>query len=132
IQDRGLTNITELGQAMPNVRLTMGGSAFGNTAQNEIRGIGQGDFNFAFEPGVGMYVDDVYYATMFGTVFDLLDLDRGEVIRGPSGTLFGKNSIGGAIRLVSRKPQGDNSGSLEITYGDFDRVDVRATADVSI
>lgn len=132
IQDRGLTNITELGQAMPNVRLTIGGSAFGNTAQNEIRGIGQGDFNFAFEPGVGMYVDDVYYATMFGTVFDLLDLDRVEVIRGPSGTLFGKNSIGGAIRLLSRKPVGDNSGSLEITYGDFDRIDVRATADVSI
>ncbi len=132
ISDRGLTNITELAQTMPNVRFTMGGSAFGNITQASIRGIGQGDFNFAFEPGVGMYIDDVYYATMFGTVFDLLDVERVEAVRGPSGTLFGKNSIGGAVRMLSRKPQGDNTGYLEITYGDFDRIDVRGTADVSI
>ena len=68
-----------------------------------IRGIGQGDFNPALEPGVGLYVDDVYYATLTGSVLDLLDLDRVEILRGPQGTLAGRNSIGGSVKLYSQK-----------------------------
>ncbi len=62
------------------------------------------------EPGVGLYVDDVYYATLTGSLFDLLDLDRVEILRGPQGTLAGKNSIGGAVKLYSQRPEGDNWG----------------------
>jgi iron complex outermembrane receptor protein len=132
LQARSLTSVADLGATAPNVNLKVAGAAFGNVTQAFIRGIGQADFNYAFEPGVGMYVDDVYYGTMFGTVFDLLDLDRVEVLRGPQGTLFGKNSIGGAVRLISKQPEGDGRSYLEATYGDFNRIDVRAGTDVTV
>lgn len=132
LEQRSLTNMAELAATAPNVNFAPGGTAFGNITQAFIRGIGQGDFNFAFEPGVGMYIDDVYYGTMFGTVFDLLDVDRIEVLRGPQGILFGKNSIGGAVRMVSRKPSGDGAGYAEATVGDFDRIDVRGAVDVAL
>ena len=132
LQARSLNSVADLGATAPNVNLKVGGAAFGNVTQAFIRGIGQADFNYAFEPGVGMYVDDVYYGTMFGTVFDLLDLERMEVLRGPQGTLFGKNSIGGAVRLISKRPEGDGRSYLEGTFGDFHRIDVRAGTDLTL
>ena len=97
-----------------------------------IRGIGQYDFDFAFEPGVGIYVDDVYHPFTLGSEIDLLDLDRVEVLRGPQGTLFGRGAIGGVIRYVSKKPVGDNTGYIDVTYGQFNRLDVRAGYDFSL
>ena len=66
-----------------------------------IRGVGQTDFNYALEPGVGIYIDDVFIPTLSSSLLELLDLDRIEILRGPQGTLAGKNSIGGAIKLFS-------------------------------
>ena len=94
--------------------------------------MGQYDFNPALEPGVGLYVDDVYYATLTGAIFDLLDLDRVEVLRGPQGTLAGKNSIGGAVKLYSKRPTGDGSGYVSGTYGSRNRIDLRASADFGL
>ncbi|MEI9852122.1 MAG: Plug domain-containing protein [Sphingomonas sp.] len=67
-----------------------------------IRGVGQIDFNYALDPGVGIYIDDVYIPTLSSSFLDLMDLDRIEILRGPQGTLAGKNSIGGAIKLSPR------------------------------
>src|ERR1700728_4483534 len=98
-----------------------------------IRGIGQRVFKFvSAEQGVCIYVDDIYFANTFGSMFDLLDVDLVEVLRGPQGTLFGKNSIGGAIRLVSKQPIGDDSGFAEVTVGDYNRREVRAGFDVAL
>ena len=94
-----------------------------------IRGLGQTDFNLAVEPGVGIYVDDVYFGTIYGSVFKLLDLDRVEVLRGPQGTLAGKNSEGGAIKLFSKEPTGNGGGYIEATYGSFNHREIRAGAD---
>jgi iron complex outermembrane recepter protein len=132
LSDRGIQNLIGVATAAPNVDLALTGSAFGKSMSAFIRGVGQGDFNFAFEPGVGIYVDDVYHATVAGSIFDLLDLERVEVLRGPQGTLFGKNSIGGAIRLISRKPQGDGSGYISGTYGKYDRMDFSGAYDVAL
>jgi iron complex outermembrane recepter protein len=133
LAERGIDNLADVTKAAPNVNLLQANAAYGKTMAAAIRGIGQGDFNFASaEQGVGIYVDDVYFANTFGSMFDLLDVDRVEVLRGPQGTLFGKNSIGGAIRLVSKQPVGDDSGYAEVTVGDYNRREVRAGFDVAL
>jgi iron complex outermembrane receptor protein len=132
MQARSQTNVAEIANQAPSVTLKPQGAAFGPSMGANIRGVGQFDFNPALEPGVGLYVDDVYYATLTGSIFDLLDLERVEVLRGPQGTLAGKNSIGGAIKLYSRRPRGDNSGFIQGTYGSRDRIDVRAAFDLGI
>jgi iron complex outermembrane recepter protein len=128
----GFTNMTEIGRAVPNAYFRQGGSPWGRSNQVFIRGVGQGDFQFTQEPRTATYVDDVYFASVFGSVFDLLDLQQVEVLRGPQGTLFGRNAMGGAIRLVSRKPEGGGTGNVEATFGDFDRVDLRASFDQTL
>jgi iron complex outermembrane recepter protein len=129
IEVRDFSNAAQIGYTVPNTYFQKAQAAFGNSLVAFIRGVGQNDFNFAFEPGVAMYVDDVYHATLMGSFFDLLDLQRVEVLRGPQGTLFGRNSIGGAMRLVSTPPRGDGSGSVQASVGDFNRLDVRASYD---
>jgi iron complex outermembrane receptor protein len=133
LADRNITSLVDVSNAAPNVTMFEANAAYGKTNAAFIRGIGQGDFNFASaEPGVGIYIDDVYFSTTFGSMFDLLDLSQVEVLRGPQGTLFGKNSIGGAIRMISKKPQGDDTGYIEVTGGNFSRREVRGAFDVAL
>jgi iron complex outermembrane receptor protein len=132
IQQRGFTNASDVAYMVPNASFRPAQAAFGKTMTAYIRGIGQNDFNFAFEPGVGIYIDDVYYPTTMSTQFDLMDIERVEVLRGPQGTLFGRGSIGGAVRYISKQPTGDNSGFIEGTVGDFHRVDLRASYDIAL
>ena len=132
IEQRGFTNSSDIAYAVPNASFRPAQAAFGKTQTAYIRGVGQNDFNFAFEPGVGIYVDDVYYPTTMSSQFDLMDLDRVEVLRGPQGTLFGRGSIGGAVRYISKQPTGDNTGFIEGTVGDFHRVDLRAGYDFAL
>lgn len=132
IEQRSITNIVDVAEAAPNVTMTQAGNGFGKTNQAFIRGIGQLDFSFAFEPKVGFYIDDVYYSTTFGSVFELLDIDRVEIERGPQGTLNGRNSVGGAIRIFNKKPQGDNSGYLDVSYGSYNHYNIKGEFDVPI
>lgn len=129
---RGQTSISAVADQAPSVTLKPQGATFGPSLVASIRGIGQLDFNPAVEPGVGIYVDDVYYATITGSIFDLLDTDRVEILRGPQGTLAGKNSIGGAIKAFSKKPTGSGRGYFSATYGSRDRLDLRGSADFKI
>jgi iron complex outermembrane receptor protein len=129
---RSQTDISQVANQAPSVTLKPQGATFGPSMGASIRGVGQFDFNPAVEPGVGLYVDDVYYATLTGSILDLLDLDRVEVLRGPQGTLAGRNSIGGAVKLYSQRPEGDNSGYLSATYGSRNRLDVRGSADFNL
>jgi iron complex outermembrane recepter protein len=126
---RGESNVIDAANRAPDVTLTPAGSVFGSAATASIRGVGQYDPSFALEPGVGMYVDDVYHGTLFGSILDLMDLDRVEVLRGPQGTLAGKNSIGGAIKLYSKTPTAEEGGYLDLEYGSFNRLNVKASGD---
>jgi iron complex outermembrane receptor protein len=132
LEARSQTSIADVANQAPSVTLKPQGASFGPSLTANIRGVGQYDFNPAFEPGVGMYVDDVYYPTLTGSILDLLDVDRVEILRGPQGTLAGKNSIGGAVKLYSRRPVGSNSGFVSAAYGSRDRLDLRAAADFAL
>jgi len=132
LEARGQTSVTDLGDFAPNVALEPAGGIQGNSIAAFIRGIGQADASFALEPGVGVYIDDIYYGTTFGAVMDLTDLQRVEVLRGPQGTLAGKNSVGGAIKLYTQEPDAQGGGFVEATYGRFDRLDLRASAGFSL
>lgn len=129
---RSADSLFEVTQQAPNVQLKPAPGPFGSSMNAFIRGIGQDDFEFAREPGVGIYIDDIYYPTLTGSIFEVLDLDRVEVMRGPQGTLQGRNSIGGAIRLITKKPTGDGGGYAELTYGDFNRVGGKGAAEFEI
>ncbi len=132
LESRNQTDLSQIARQAPNVTLNAMGGAYGASLGASIRGIGQFDFNPAYEPGVGMYIDDVYYATLTGGIFDLLDLERVEVLRGPQGTLTGRNSIGGAIKLFSKKPSQETEGYFSATYGSRKRLDLRGSANFAL
>ena len=132
LDQRGISDLSQLTTSVPALTLTKTPAAFGSGVQAYIRGVGQYDTAFASEPGVGMYIDDEYYGTMFGSNLELIDLDRVEVLRGPQGVLGGKNNIGGAIRLFTKKPTGDGSGYLQASYGSLNEIDVKGAMDVTV
>jgi len=134
LQEKGITDVAALAGQAPSVTLKSTAAFGGSTATlySYIRGIGQNDFAFNVEPGVGLYVDGVYLARNIGANVDLLDLDRVEVLKGPQGTLFGRNTIGGALSIVTRDPGDEWKFKAEATTGRFNRVDVRGTIDAPL
>ena len=125
LQRQGALQVTDLQGAVPNLNIVQGrGSS--NSTNIYIRGVGQPDALQTFDPAVGVYVDDVYYSRIRGTQFDLLDLERIEVLRGPQGTLYGKNTIGGALKLVSRRPGDEFRARGSVAYGSYNLIDIQA------
>ncbi|MGB3797420.1 MAG: TonB-dependent receptor plug domain-containing protein, partial [Alteraurantiacibacter sp.] len=129
---RGQTDISQVAAQAPNVTLRPQPQNGGSGLIAFIRGVGQTDFNFALDPAVGVYVDDVYIPTLSSSLLELVDLDRVEILRGPQGTLAGKNSLGGAIKLFSARPRGDGSGSLRAEYGSYNNISVRGMFDIGL
>jgi iron complex outermembrane recepter protein len=134
LRDKGITDIHGLSRLTPNVNLDAGSPFSGSNSvlSASIRGIGQDDFAFNLDPGVGVYVDGVYYARTVGANQNLLDVERIEILKGPQGTLFGRNTIGGAISIVTRKPGDELSVQGQVTGGSFDRRDVALMADIPL
>ncbi len=132
LEERGISNVTEIGAFVPNAVIQPLGAGWGATMAAFIRGVGLGDNILSFEPGVPIYVDDVYVGRPQGAMFDLLDLERVEVLRGPQGTLFGKNAIGGTVRLISKKPDGNGGGSISVTAGNYHRIEARGSANFTL
>ena len=132
LEQKSVTDIADAGNLAPNVTFGKNSAGFGQIASIFIRGVGQADPHFAVEPGVGMYVDDVYYGVLPGSVFQLLDTDRVEVLRGPQGTLAGKNSLGGSIKLFSKRPGPEPDAYVEATYGSLNYVSGRAASNITL
>ena len=135
LQERGFVDNSQIARITPNVVFDGAAPVSGNSAAPSvfIRGVGQLDFTVNADPGVGIYVDGVYVARSVGGIIDLLDVERVEVLRGPQGTLFGRNTIGGAIQLVSQKPTTDGfEGYLQATTGSDNRIDVQGSLNVPL
>ncbi len=127
----GVQDITEIGQEIPNLTLEVSRGT-NTTLTAFIRGVGQQDPVAGFEAGVGLYVDDVYLNRPQAAVLDIYDVERIEVLRGPQGTLYGRNTIGGAIKYVSRRLPDDTSVKIRGTYGSYDQADLIVTASTPI
>ena len=132
LEDKNIVSVSDMARLAPNVNLDTA-SPFGGSNQvlsASIRGIGQDDFAFNLDPGVGVYVDGIYFARTTGANVNLLDVDQVEILKGPQGTLFGRNTIGGAINVVTRTPGDQFMIKAEATGGSFNRRDLQATLDV--
>ncbi|GAD50924.1 putative TonB-dependent receptor [Caenibius tardaugens NBRC 16725] len=123
-----VTQVDKVAQVAPNVVISQQSGAL-SAASINIRGIGQTDPSFALDTAVGIYMDGVYVARTAGSIFDLVDLERIEVLRGPQGTLFGRNTTGGAIQLITKKPTDEFGVTLKGGYGSRDSRHIRARID---
>ena len=132
LEARGFTDISQVAASAPNVTLTPQPQNGGSGLIAFIRGVGQTDFNYALDPAVGIYVDDVYIPTMSSSLLELVDLERVEILRGPQGTLAGKNSLGGAIKLFTQRPDGSGDGSIRAEYGAFNLLTLRGMMDFGL
>src|SRR5438270_3203517 len=132
LQQKSITTVEQLSNLSPNVNLDAGTPFSGSDTvlSAYIRGVGQDDFAFNLDPGVGVYLDGVYLARSVGANTTMLDVDRVEILKGPQGTLFGRNSIGGAISIVTRDPGNEFRVKGEVTGGSFRRLDTRVSMDV--
>ena len=128
---KGISVITEIQQFSPNTTLQTSRGT-NSTLTAFIRGIGQQDPLWGYEPGVGIYVDDVYIARPQGAVLDILDVERIEVLRGPQGTLYGKNTIGGAVKYVTKEMRGDTAFTASATAGSYGQQDIKVTGQMPI
>ncbi|MEX2126008.1 MAG: TonB-dependent receptor [Woeseia sp.] len=130
----GIEDLSEIDRVTPNLQFDSTAAVSGSTIASTvfIRGIGQTDFTLNSDPGVGIYLDGVYIARSVGGLLDLVDIESVEVLRGPQGTLFGKNTIGGAINIRSRRPAADQAGYVDFEFGNFDRRNIKAGVDAAI
>jgi len=131
IAQNGITDVTNIQQYAVNTTLQVSRGS-NSTLTAYIRGIGQQDPLWGYEPGVGVYVDDVYIARPQGGVMEILDVERIEVLRGPQGTLYGKNTIGGAMKYITKKMSGDNTFDVSGTFGNYGLQTYKAAGQLSL
>ncbi|QUL36680.1 TonB-dependent receptor [Erythrobacter sp. JK5] len=131
LEQQGVQSLTEVAQQVPNITLEVSRGT-NTTLTAFIRGVGQQDPVAGFEAGVGLYVDDVYLNRPQAAVLDIYDVERIEVLRGPQGTLYGRNTIGGAIKYVTARLPDDPSFSIRGSYGSFDQADLIITGSVPV
>lgn len=131
LDSKGTVNIGDLMGAAPNLLITNQNSG-GAAANLAIRGLTYADVEKSQEPTVGVVVDGVFIGTSTGQFFDFFDIDQIEVLRGPQGTLFGRNTIGGVINIKRSRPTGEFGGKAEVSYGSYGTLATRGVLNVPI
>jgi iron complex outermembrane recepter protein len=131
LEEQGISNTLELTQYVPNL-FAMNNTGLGSANGYYLRGLGNTESIATFDPAVGTYVDDIYLSRQNANNLSFFDVERVEVLRGPQGTLFGRNTTGGAISVIMRDPGTEVGGFAEIGYGRYDRRLVRASIDLPL
>jgi iron complex outermembrane recepter protein len=127
IDKLNIQDLSDLDEQVPNLTIYAARGS-NSTITAYIRGVGQSDPLWGVDPGVGLYLNDVYIARPQGALLDVFDIERIEVLRGPQGTLYGKNTIGGAIKYISKGLPTETNGSAQITIGSYGQADFKASA----
>jgi iron complex outermembrane recepter protein len=131
LESRGITNTLQIGNFVPNL-VAQNNTGLGSANSYFLRGLGSTETIATFDPPVGTYVDDIYLSRQNANNLSLFDVERVEVLRGPQGTLFGRNTTGGAINVIMRQPDFDFGGFAELGYGRFDKYTARASLDIPL
>ena len=132
IEKQGITDLVDIGKFVPNLNVTSFSAGHTSSANPFIRGIGLQDHLITTDPGVGVYVDGVYLGRQVGQNWSLINIERIEVLRGPQGTLYGRNSIGGAINIITRAPGTEDGGRVGLQIGSRGRVNVDFYGDLNL
>ncbi len=132
LAEQGIIDIVDIGKFVPNLNITQFSAGHVSSANPFIRGIGLQDHLITTDPGVSVYVDGVYLGRQVGQNWNLTNLERIEVLRGPQGTLYGRNSIGGAINLITKTPGADPGATVSVEYGSRDRLNGDFYADAEL
>ena len=132
IRARGVTELNQLEKYAPNVVQTNFGQGSTGHAAVFMRGIGLQDHIITTDPAVGIYLDGVYLGRNMGANMDLVNIERVEVLRGPQGSLSGRNTLGGALNVITRKPRGDGSGLVDVKLGSLGRRNANFLADAGL
>ncbi|AEG51606.1 TonB-dependent receptor [Sphingobium chlorophenolicum L-1] len=136
LEAKGASDIAAIAPSTPGLSFNggaVGGSGTSSSAQIFIRGIGQDDYLPTTDPGVGIYIDEIYLGRTTGSILSLTDIERVEVLRGPQGTLFGRNTIGGAILVTTRKPDlSDAYVNLSGNFGERSLVELKGSANAPV
>lgn len=130
LEDTGVKGLTELQDYTPSLSIKTGTGSRASAIR--IRGIGSPGSNSGIDPSVGTFIDGVFQGRAGMSLVDLVDIDRVEVLRGPQGTLYGKNTAAGAINILTNKPSLEEEGELEITYANNNRSDVRGMINIPL
>ncbi|NQY97538.1 MAG: TonB-dependent receptor [Henriciella sp.] len=131
LEATGAVDITSIQRSTPNATIEVARGS-NSTLIAFIRGVGQQDPLWGFEPGVGLYVDDIYVARPQGAILDIFDIERIEVLRGPQGTLYGRNTIGGAIKYVTKKLGDEPDLKAKVNVGSFSQLDAIVSGSVPL
>lgn len=134
LENKSIRDISGIAQYTPNLHFDSTAPLSGSSSASVvyIRGVGKSSYQVTDDPGVGTYLDGVYISSSVGGVLDILDVDRIEVLRGPQGTLFGRNTIGGAINITTKRPASEPGGSLQATYGNYNRMELLGSVDTPL
>ncbi|WP_380875724.1 TonB-dependent receptor [Sphingomonas sp. DBB INV C78] len=131
LRNQGVSNTLELGRFVPNL-VSMNNTGIGTANAFYLRGLGNTETIPTFDPPVGTYVDDIYLSRQNANNINLFDVERVEVLRGPQGTLFGRNTTGGAVNVILKEPGNEFGGFAELGYGRFDKKVARGSVDIPL
>ena len=134
LEQRDVRSLVEVARFTPGLTFDRGSNVNGGSISASVymRGVGQRLAQPTADPAVGLYVDGIYLGRVVGSVLSVVDAERVEVLRGPQGTLFGRNTLGGAINITSRLPRGELGGYVDVGVGDYDELNLRAAADIPL
>jgi iron complex outermembrane receptor protein len=135
LQRRSIDSLSTVGQSTPNFTFSQQGNSGRSAGVVYIRGVGQADTRPTYDPAVGIYIDGVYLGRMQGNDLGMMEVERVEVLRGPQGTLFGKNTSGGAVNVITKQPDASAdgfSGRLQSTVGSRNRIDTVANVNLPL